>query len=400
MQSIKIITNIAIIIALYYVVYYIYVGILHPIPALGDSWDYHIPIAKTILDGSFLHPSSDWYVKWYYPGSSEIFLSLFMFLHIPLTLSNLFAIIILFFCCWKLALTFQVKSSYAILFALTFVTLNVIVRWMNAISIDVWVAIFFILTIILLENPKKNIRYFIKLGFVAGMIVGSKYTTWFYLILLAIFYGKKLLPTINLVRIIAFIIPFSIVGLFWYVRNYIFINNPFYPLPMLGFKGSSNSFDGQNVLHAIVTRPMDMFNAGFGEYKLWIFTILIALISLGYQFLIKKKFHLETHHKLFLLGLGCLLPFPTFPTSLEPWSMVSTFRYSFPAFILLILGTFILAQKYKKEELVGYVAIACMINVLSMAYYPKLLLVYLPLSLLIFYFTKTLIQVWRGLKGL
>jgi hypothetical protein len=65
--------------------------------------------------------------------------------------------------------------------------------------------------------------------------------------------------------------------------------------------------------------------------------------------------------------------------------MVSSFRYSLPAYIPLILGVFLLAAKYKKEELIGYVAHASMINVLTMAYYPKLVLVYLPLSLFIFY---------------
>jgi hypothetical protein len=68
--------------------------------------------------------------------------------------------------------------------------------------------------------------------------------------------------------------------------------------------------------------------------------------------------------------------------------MASSFRYSFPVFIPLMLGTFLLAAKYKREELIGYVAIANMINVVTMPYYPKLVLIYLPLVLLVFLFNS------------
>lgn len=134
MRNIKTIVNIALIIALYYLVYYIYIGIINPIPSPGDSWDYHIPIAKSILDGSFMHPS---YFRWYYPGASEEINSLFIFFRIPLTLSNIFAAFALFICCRTLALKFRLNRYYSLLFALTFVTLNVILRWSNAVSIDV-----------------------------------------------------------------------------------------------------------------------------------------------------------------------------------------------------------------------------------------------------------------------
>jgi membrane protein implicated in regulation of membrane protease activity len=66
-----------------------------------------------------------------------------------------------------------------------------------------------------------------------------------------------------------------------------------------------------------------------------------------------------------------------------------------PAFIPLILGVFLLAAKYKKAELIGCVVIANMINVLSMAYYPKLVAVYLPLSLAIVYMWNR----WAKKKG-
>jgi hypothetical protein len=177
MQKVNILAKVSLLIALYYLIYYIYTGILNPLPLDGDSWDYHIPIAVSILDGSFLsHPHEvipHWHrpeshgsdsstglqfiPQWYYPGASEAINALFILLGIPLTLSNIFATIVLFFCLWKLARTFLLSSSYSLLFAVAICTLNLILRWLNAVSIDVWVGVFFTFAVILLEKPKQVI---------------------------------------------------------------------------------------------------------------------------------------------------------------------------------------------------------------------------------------------------
>jgi len=253
-KQIKTLVNVGIIIALYFLTYYLYTGYLHPLPLDSDSWDYHIPIAESILDGSFIsrpNPSilqkqylgsinvqnlPTWLhaplirklPQWYYPGSSEAINAIFVFFHIP-TFSNIFAAIVLFFVCWKLSLTFRLPTSYSLLFALTFSTLNVVLRWLNVVSIDVWVSIWFGLSIILFENPKKSLTYFVKLGFVLGMLIGSKYTTISFCATLFIFYVWNLIKYVNLPRFLAFLIPFSAVGLFWYIRNYLLMGNPIYP---------------------------------------------------------------------------------------------------------------------------------------------------------------------------
>jgi hypothetical protein len=49
-----------------------------------------------------------------------------------------------------------------------------------------------------------------------------------------------------------------------------------------------------------------------------------------------------------------------------------------------MLGTFLLAQEYKKEEFIGYIAIGNMLMATSLVYYPKLIFVYIPVSLFIF----------------
>jgi len=379
---IKTLVNVCLIIALYYFIYYIYQGLLNPVPALGDSWDYHIPIANTIINGSFLHLSNVVLPKWYYPGSSEAFTAVFILLKIP-TLSNIFAAIALFFACWKLGKTFNLSRHFAILFAVAFITLNIVLRWLNAISIDFWVGVFFVLSIILLERPKKSSLYFVQLGFTFGMLIGSKYSAIFFVLLLSIFYFKTLVRFLNIKRMVAFLIPFFIFGLFWYVRNYFSTSNPFYPMHILGFKGSE--LIGNNVLTEILKHPLDLLNAVFGEYKLWLLSVLVALGALIHQFIIKKEFKLNSISKLFLIGLINLIFYFSFPSSIHPWDMVSGLRYSLPASIPLMLGVFMLAQEYKKEELLAYFTLINMVNVLTMTYYPKLLLIYLPISVAIIY---------------
>lgn len=131
-----------------------------------------------------------------------------------------------------------------------------------------------------------------------------------------------------------------------------------------------------------------MINAGFGEYKLWLLSVVLGFFMAIHTFLIKKNYLIDAITKLFLIGLFNFCFFLTFPTSEQVWIMVSSFRYSLTAFIPLILATFLLTVKYKKEEFLAYFAIANMINVLSMVYYPKLIIVYFPLFLLIIYLMK------------
>lgn len=389
-MNLRILANVCLIIALYYFTYYVYLGIINPIPALGDSWDYHIPIAKTILDGRFLQPLDFKLPQWYYPGSSEGINALFILLHIPLTLSNIFATCVLFFCLLTMARVFRLQNYYAIIFASAFTTLNVVVRWLNAVSIDVWVAVWFVLAIVLLEKPKKNHSYLAKLGFVLGMLIGSKYTAFIFLLVLLVFYFrniKNIIKWLSLSRFFMFFVPFSIFGLFWYIRNYIYTQNPFYPLPVLGFPGKE-IFGNYRVWNVGLKYPITMFDSALAEYKMWILVVILAFFWLIYQYIIKRQYYLDSINRLFILGLTNFLLYFSFPTSEQPWIMVSSFRYSFPAFIPLMLGTFLLAAKYRKEELIGYLAIGNMLMVTSLEYHPKLVFIYVPLALLIFYLQK------------
>lgn len=387
MSGIKFITNIAIIIALYYLSYHIYSGILNPNPPLGDSWDYHIPISQTIIDGRFLNPQNFTLNQWYYPGSAELLNVFLILFRLPLSFSNLIATVILFFALFKLGRVFNLEKYYSILFALSFVTLNVVVRWLNFALVDVWVAVFFIFSIILLENPKKSISYFLKLGFVLGMMIGTKYTAVIFILPLIVIYFPKIFRFINLKNIFLFLIPFTIFGLFWYFRNYIYTGNPFFPLVFLNFP-AVEIFANYRVGSVFLMHPVVMLDSFFAEFKLWSFALPFAAGYLIYKYLKVKDYKLDDISKLFILGIVNFLLFLNFPTSEEPWIMVSSFRYAYPAFIPIFLAIFLLAKKYKKEELLGYFTIGNMIFVTSLNYYPKLTLIFIPLSFLIFYFMQ------------
>lgn len=378
-QNIKTIVTIAFIIWFYYLTYAFYQGLTNTTPDPGDGYDYHFPITYSILDGRFLHPTHFLLPQWYYPGSAELVNAFFIIFHLPLTISNIFAVILLFFCCVKLALHFRLQYHFAFLFGLTIVTLNTIVRWYNDLTLDVLMAIFFLLGILLLEKPQKSLTYAAKLGFILGMLIGSKYTGIYFLVLLILVYWKNIFSVLNINRLLIFLVPFSAFGLFWYIRNYFATGNPFFPFPLFGLPGK-NIFQNQNVWNISIAHPITMANAFFSEYNVW---SLLIFIALGVYLVKKSKKSISIFgiNRLYVLGLAGLFLYFASPTSSQPWIMVSSFRYSWPFFIPLILCAFLLASYYKKKQLLGFITIGSMIMTLTLAYLPKLTLIYLPLAL-------------------
>lgn len=380
-QAIRAIVYVSLIIFLYLASYYLYNGIfIQKIPLEGDSIGWHIPIAKFVLDGTILNPHGT-RLPQFYPGASELILSLFMLVDLPLNTYNVLAWFLLFLGCFLLARSFGLEKYYSILFAIAVSTQNAILRWLNTQIIDIWLAVFFIFSLILLEKPKKELSYFIRLGFLFGMILGTKYTGVLLILSLLIFYYKKIIKVISFSRVLVFLIPFSIFGLSWYIRNFLIFQNPFFPIGLYPFKGV-HVFTS-NVFLISLNYPLQMLNAFIAEYKLWAFAILGG----GYLFFHiyrKKRTLFSDIQKVILLSLAAFITYPFSPASYQVWIMVSSIRYTYITFILLILAIFIFAARVNKQRVLAYFVIGNMILLHPVTYYPKLIFFYLPIAFVIF----------------
>jgi len=208
---------------------------MNSIPREGDSIVYHIPAAKNIVNGNFITQKnvSKTAVSLWYPEASEAILGLFILFKIPLNLFNVLAIFIFFVVLYKLGRLLLKDKNISIIYACSIVNSYGVLRLSHTQNIDIWLAIYFLLLILFLEKPKNKNSYFLLLGIFSGFLIGTKYTGPLYFLILSVFYFKNFIKYIDFHRVILFLIPFSFLGLFWYIRNLIltevrFIHKPFY----------------------------------------------------------------------------------------------------------------------------------------------------------------------------
>jgi hypothetical protein len=367
----------ALLITVFIFISYLYYGVTHE-PMLGDSHDYHLPIARSFLNGQFLWLPHGLNPSIYYPGSSNGILAIFLFLHIPVNWFCLLGWVILFFLLIKLGRQFGLSDEFAVVYGMSFCAIQSILRQIPTQSIDVWIAVFFVWTILLLENPKRTVKYFLLLGFAIGMIIGSKASGPLYVIVVAIVYWKKILQYISIKRLTIFVAMVCVFGFFWYIRNTLQFGNPLYPADFPWMKGYPN-FPLQGML--LYKTPFEqngvlrIAEALISEYLIW----AISPIIIGVYYFntlrnknSKKDALLDRVSTISLLTVlvSLLLPIPTL-------NIISNMRYLFPLFIPLMLGVFILAQKYKWEEDLSIVAVLNVLGVMyNIPYHPKLIMIF------------------------
>ncbi|MFC1627469.1 hypothetical protein ACFL18_02880 [Patescibacteria group bacterium] len=380
----RIIAKVVFLIFIYFIIHSIYLGITSQ-PIEGDSLYYHIPIAKSILNGQFISPDYGNNFHQYFPASAELILALFIKLNLPLNLYNVLAILLLFLSSYHLAKTTGLKKQYNLLFASCIAMLQTVIRWIHAQTVDIWLVVFYLISSTLLLKPKNSHSYYLKLGLVFGLLIGTKYSgPLFALILLAMFF-KNFYRFLNFIRLVKFSLLVSIFGLFWYLRNYLATGNPFYPLDTPLFKGiAGNSIIQTPIWKAVLLHPLSMLNAFFGEYMIW--SILIFLIPFLYfhKAKLKESKNIKKAKNFILLGFFNFLVFLILPSGDSYQLHVSQFRFSYPAFIPLILSIFILAMEYKQETTIAILTLANILTLGSLSYHPKLLFIYLPLVYLVF----------------
>lgn len=396
------VSKISILVFIYLILFFTYSGINSNYYE-GDSLNYHIPIAKAYLEGGVWNPELIKGVPFlkYSPGSSEGILTGLLLLGIPINIFNIFGVIALFGACYILGQRFGLERNLSVIFASSIVTLHTIIRWLNTQVIDIWLAVWFVLALALLQKSEKSLKYFALLGFSLGMLVGSKYTGPLFLMVLALFYFRKVWKIVNFKRIIVFLIPFAFFGLLWYLRNFFVTGNPIYPQPFLFFKGDYYPILSTPVWDTTtknIAGMMNFVNALISEYGLWSFAIFSPLI------LISKKLRNNQSFKqiksLILIGSLSLVIFIFLPSDKYYNIVVSVFRYSYPAFISLILAIFLIARKFGREEQLGILALTNMIFIGGLQYTPKISLIILPIALFIFFPTKLLISFFSKIKSI
>jgi hypothetical protein len=362
------------------------------VPTEGDSLHIHIPIAKSILSGAIINPDKAGIID--YPASSETILAGFILLHIPLNLFNVFSSIVLFIVLYFLGKKFYFSNSYSVIFSTTICTLYGILRYINTQKVDIWMLVFFAISLMLLQQVKKEIKYFFYLGFSLGMVMGSKYSGPFFVLVLLLIYIKDILQSINLKRLISFVIPFTILGILWYIRNYINTGDPFYPQSFLFFKGNPSStwYDFQ-YWQVIFYHPIWMTNALVSEFMTW--SLCFLLLPVFYIFQAIKSKTYPNNLKIILLSLLSFVIFLYLPppTIKIYSSIIFGMRYGFPMILVVILLTFILAKEYKKEFFLSSVAFANMLFLLlPMQYHPKLIFLFIPIFLAIMFVLLRIIK--------
>ncbi len=357
---------------------------IHTLPAEGDSVNMHIPIAKSILSGNFFYLDKNGDI--FYPAATETLLSLFIVLKIPLNLFNVIGIIFSFVFSVILGIKVGLEKKMAIWMGLSIFFLYGISRWSLTQKPDIWMLNFFILILIFyFIKVKRDIDYF-WFGISAGAFIGSKFTGPVFMFVTLIFFHSKFFTGINFKRIIFFIIPVFMIGVFWYVRNYIVTGNPFY---FQGYSATSlSTSDGLLAWHAwqsILFHARDMLDALISEFMLWsVGIILVPIFALIHREEKKMKIIIRLAYVSILFFIIYLF----LPASDNLTQMIGSLRYVFPAIYLIILSIFIIGAKYKINDFIIAITFSNIVVLMLPEYHPKLIFFIFPLLLLLDFIYK------------
>ena len=347
-----------------------------------DSLGQHIPLAESILEGKIFSPPELGNGLGYYMPIGELILSAFVLLQIPLGLYNVVAIIFLFYLCYKLAIRLSLGRNLSIVYAFSISYLNSVTRLVPTQKNDLWLNVFFVWVLYLLTKPKKDYKFFLLLGISVGLLVGVKYSG---IILAAISLGtlfNNIKKFLNLKRLMAFSVPVILLGLIWYMRNHVITSNPFYPVSMFGFRGHPGFVVPRGYENFLNTKSLILtFQALISEYLVWSLLPIYFLVTV-----LKKKVHkIKEIKNLLLVGGFSTIVYLLGPTDFTRVNITSNMRFLHTAFIVLILATFIIATKLKKEREIIMLSILSSVAVLAQfSYYPKLIIIWLIVIAVLF----------------
>lgn len=392
MKKINVVSKITLCIFVVLVIQFIYFGITTSIQGIfeGDSVIFHIPIARQLAKFSFM-PTALTLGLGYIPATAEAILSMFVLLNFPLNLFNVLGLICLFVAGVKVAKSFGIPKEASIIYGFSIATLQTVLRWPLTQVSDIWLAVFFLAVLYLLNAFKTTNKYFLFLGFFTGMLIGSKFSGLVFAALLLIFFGIKVFKKAKILNFVSFIIPVSVFGLSWYLRNYILTGNPFYPVGVFSIPGDPeylNLTSANWSIFANVTANasyiIKVLNAFISEFFIWAVVLILPIYSI-----IRQKNNLMLK-KLSIVAIIIFLFFIfTFPAE----SIVSNMRHIYPLFNILILQAFLLFNK-RSFEISIFSLLAGIFPIMNLDYHPKILILgFIPAFFYIFVKDKLFVKV-------
>jgi hypothetical protein len=278
-------------------------------------------------------------------------------LGVPLNLFNWMGWILWTGVAYGLARRGGLGKEAAVVLAVAVAMWPTVIRLINNQTVDIWLAVWWGAVVVKMTKINKRLSDWVWMGVYLGMMVGTKYSGLLFALVLIGVFGKKWwgLGWKN----IYWLIPFGVVGGFWYLRNWILVGNPVYPATVAFWLGDPNfKLMDWRPWMTLLKHPGLIPNALVSEYLVWpILIMLPAVVRNRWVFL-------------GLLNLAVFLCLPSWPQN-----MISDLRYTLVGFLPLLVAGWRWMKDTGGEEVMAMVAVMCMAAELTqLDYRPKLFL--------------------------
>src|SRR3972149_11795943 len=121
-------------------VYFFYQGVT-TVASEGDSIMYHLPIARSVIDGTVFTGSRYFDAYAYYPGTGETIVAVMMALGLPLNLFNWLGWVLLFWVTRVFGMKRGLAGELATVTAVAVTMLPTAVRLFPTQLVDIWMAV-------------------------------------------------------------------------------------------------------------------------------------------------------------------------------------------------------------------------------------------------------------------
>jgi hypothetical protein len=205
----------------------------------------------------------------------------------------------------------------------------------------------------------------------------------------------------NWLKIMTGILCATVIGGFWYIRNYLVKGNPFFPLDTIFFNGiEGNAIIATPIWKAYLLYPKQMMDGAVSEFMVW---PVVAVGVCGYMCLrwwksstpypakivhtVTQKetsLHWQNSAILQLLAVYNFLVFLLLPSGDSMQLHISQYRFAYIVIIPVILSFFIIAKTHDlQRKLVPVLVLSNILTVAPISYTPKVFILAIGIYFLI-----------------